>query len=274
MRRALPLLLVLSAGCAGLSDFARSAVQTPKATFKSVSVSAFDLEGVTLDFVWDVQNPNGFGLDLASVGWSVDAEGQRVAAGEAPGGVKIVANGTSPVTFPVRVRFRDVPGIASLLTSGKDRIHYKLAATLGLRTPIGVLDVPLSREDQVRLPGLPRFSVEGISLHGVSLEHVTFEVRLRVKNPNAFPMPAGALDYALAIAGSQVAKADGAQLAAVPASGSAVVAIPVKLDFASAGRAAVDVARGGDVDVGLAGKASVAGIPLPLDLKGRVSPRR
>lgn len=274
MRRALPLLLVLSAGCAGLSDFARSAVKEPKATFRSVSVAAFDLEGVTLDFVWDLQNPNGFGLDLASVGWSVDAEGKRVASGNAPGGLKIVANGTSPVTFPVRVRFRDVPGIVSLLGSGKDRIQYKLAATLGLRTPMGVLDVPLSREDSVRLPSAPHFSVDGISLRGVSFEDVTFDVKLRVKNPNAFPIPAGSLDYALALSGAQVAKAEGANLATVPSGGSAVVAIPVRLNYAGAGRAATDIARGADVDVALSGKASLAGIPLPLDVKGRVSPRR
>jgi LEA14-like dessication related protein len=274
MRRALPFLLVLAAGCAGLQDLARSAVKEPKVTFRSASVAAFDLEGVTLDFVWDVQNPNGFGLDLASIGWKIEAEGTRVAAGDAPGGVRILANGTSPVTFPARLRFADVPGIASLLGSGKDRIHYKLSATLGLRTPAGVLDVPLSREDQVRLPGMPHFTVDGIALRAVSFENVTFEVRLRVKNPNAFPLPAGALDYALAVSGSQVAKAEGAHLGTVPAGGSAVVAIPVKLDLAAAGHAAADVARGADVDVGLSGKANVAGIPLPVDVKGRVSPHR
>jgi LEA14-like dessication related protein len=66
------------------------------------------------------------------------------------------------------------------------------------------------------------------------LTELALDVRLRVRNPNAFALPAGRLDYALAIAGSEVARADGAELAGVGAGASAVVAIPVRLDVASA----------------------------------------
>ncbi len=99
-------------------------------------------------------------------------------------------------------------------------------------------------------------------------------MRLRVRNPNAFAMPGGRIEYALAFGGSPVAHATGAALSPVAGGATAIVEIPVRLDLASAGRAATDLARGGDVDVSLAGTADVAGIPLPLDLRARVPTRR
>jgi LEA14-like dessication related protein len=270
---AVPFLLVLAA-CAGLKDLAASAVQRPKLTFRSASIQALDLEGATVAFTWDVENPNGFGLDLARVGWTMDVEGTRIASGDLPGGLQIRASGTAPVTFPVRVRFQDVPGIVSLLGSGKDVVRYKLGGTLGLRTPIGVLDLPLSHEDRLTLPSLPRFALEGVAIRSFGLTEIGLDVRVRVKNPNAFALPLGKLEYALAIAGSPVARGDGVDLAPVAGAASAVVAIPVRLDVASAGRAATEIARGGEIQVDLAGKASLGGIPFPLELKGKVPARR
>jgi hypothetical protein len=174
----------------------------------------------------------------------------------------------------VRVRFEDVPGIVSLLGSGRDEIGYRLAGSIGVRTPIGILDIPLSHEDRLRLPSMPRFALDGLSVRSMTLDEVALGVRLRVKNPNGFSLPVGRLDYALAIAGSPVARAQGAELAGIAAGSSAIVEIPVRLDLASAGRAAADLARGGEVDVGLTGTATVGGIPLPLALRGRLPARR
>jgi LEA14-like dessication related protein len=274
MRRSAAALLLLLAACAGIRDLARSALKEPKLTFRSASLEALDMEGATVAFTWDLDNPNGFGVDLARVGWLVEVEGTRIASGDLPGGLKIPANGTGPITFPVRVRFKDVPGIVSLLTSGRDAIRYRLGGTLGVRTPLGVLDLPLSHEDRLALPAMPGFALEGISVRSLGFTEVGLDVRLRVRNPNAFALPLGSLDYALAIAGAPVARIAGAELAGVAGNASAVVAIPVRLDVGSAGRAAAEVARGGEVQVDLTGRALVGGIPLPLELRGRVPARR
>lgn len=262
------------AGCAGLSELARAAFQEPKLTFRSAAVESLDLEGATVGFTFDLENPNGFGVDVARVGWQMEVEQTRVAGGELPGGLAIRANATSPVTFPVRVRFRDVPGILSLLRGGKDEIGYRLSGAVGVKTPVGVVDLPLSHTDRLRLPDLPRFGIDGLAVRSVSLTTVALDVKVRVTNPNAFPLPAGKLDYALAVGGARVARAEGAALGAVAGRGSAVVAIPVRVDLASAGRVAQDLVRGGEVQVGLTGTAEVAGLPLPLDLAARVPARR
>jgi LEA14-like dessication related protein len=264
----------LLAACAGLEEFAASAVRRPNLVFRSVSVEALDLEGATLAFTWDLENPNGFGVDLAQVRWSIDVEGMRVASGDLPGGVQVKANATAPVAFPVRVRFQDVPGIARLLGGGKDAVRYRLAATVGVRTPVGILELPVSHEDRLALPSLPRFSLEGISVRSLGFSEIALEVRLRVRNPNGFALPLGKLDAAVAVGGAPVARAAGIDVAPVPGAASEVVSIPVRLDVASAGRAAADLARGGEVHVGLSGQATVAGIPVPLELSGKVPARR
>jgi LEA14-like dessication related protein len=262
--------LLLLAGCASIEKFAASAVQKPKLTFRNASLQGLDLESATVAFTFDLENPNAFGVDLARVAWTVDAEGTRVAAGDLPGGLQIKANGTAPVTFPVKVRFQDVPGIVSLLGSGKDAIAYQLAATVGVRTPVGVLDVPISHQDRLKLPAMPRFTLEGIALRSVGFSEIAFELRVRVSNPNGFALPVGRLDYTLAVAGAPVARAESVPVEPLASGSSAVVAIPVRLNVASAGRAATALAGGGDVPVELGGKASLAGIPFPLELKGKV----
>lgn len=268
------LLGALAAGCAGLKDLARSAFQEPKLTYRSAKLQSLDLEGATVAFLFDLSNPNAIGLNLARASWAIEVDGTRVAAGDLPAGLAIPANGTAPLSFPVRVRFRDVPGIVSLIGSGKDELPYRLSGSLGVRTPIGILDLPLSHSDRLHLPRLPHFAVEGLAVRSVSFSSIGLAVRLRVKNPNGFPLPPGAIDYALGIGGSRVARAEGARIEAVPGGASAIVEIPVRVDLASAGRAASDLVKGGDVDVQLTGKADVAGLPLPLDLRARVPARR
>jgi LEA14-like dessication related protein len=264
----------LAAGCAGLQDLARSAFREPKLSFRSASLQALDLEGATVALLFDLENPNSIGLTLARAAWAVEVDGTRIGAGELPAGLAIPSNGTAPVTLPVRVRFGDVPGIVSLLGSGKNELPYRVSGSIGVKTPVGVVDLPLSHSDRVRLPRLPQFGVEGLSVRSVSFQSVSLGVRLRVTNPNGFPMPAGALDTAVALGGTSVARTEGARLQAIPGGASATIEIPVRVDLAAAGRAASDLMQGGDVDVRLQGKADVAGLPLPVDVSARVPARR
>jgi len=268
-------LALSTAGCAGLKDLAASAFQKPRLDFKGASIEQLDLEGATIGLAVDLTNPNGFGLDVAKVGWSLDAEGTRVATGDMAGGLAIPSKGTAPLTIPVRVRWKDVPGIVGLFGKGGDGLGYRAAASVGVNTPIGVVELPVSHAGTVKLPALPSFSVQGLAVRGVSLSDVTFDVKVGVKNPNMFPVPAGKLGWSLALGGgAPVARAENAPLAAVGAGQTGTLDLPVRLDFRSAGKAAMDLARGGDVRVKLVGTAEVAGMAFPLDVDTTVPARR
>ncbi len=274
MRARLALLAALSLvpGCAEVGKLAAAAIDPPRLTFRSVDVRSLDLDGATLGFNFDVENRNAIGLDVAKITYALDVEGTRVTTGDAPGGLKLPAKGKAPLTFTARLRFRDVPGIASLLGK-RESVRYKLSGSVGVQTALGMLELPVSHEDQVQLPRAPAFRLEGLSIRSASLARVTLEVQLRIDNPNAFPLPAGKLASSLSLGGTSVAQIQDRALAAVEKNGSAVVTVPVQLDLAQAGRAAAELLQGGKVDVGLRGAADVAGMHLPLDLGGRFSAR-
>lgn len=266
----------LAAGCAGLSNLAKSTIQEPKLSFRSASVQSLDFDGATVALLFDLSNPNAFGLELARAGWAVEMDGTRIANGDLPGGLAIPANGTAPLSLPVHVRYRDVPGIASLLVSGKDEVPYRVSGAIGVKTPVGILDLPVSHSDTLHLPRLPRISVEGISLRNVTFEPygVGFTLRLRVSNPNRFPLPAGGFDTTVELGGASIAKGQVGRLEPLAAGASAVMEIPVRMDPAAAVRAASMLGDGGDVDVHLTGAVVVSGMQLPLDLRARAPARR
>lgn len=264
----------LLSGCAAVNQLAAAAFEKPRLTFRSATLQSLDLEGATVGFEFDLENPNSFGLSVARLGYGVEVEGNRVATGDMAGGLKIPAAGKTPVTFPVRVRYRDVPGIVSLLGKQRDAIGYRLSGTLGVQTPVGVIDLPMSHQATLPLPKLPAFALDGLAIRSVSLTQVALDLKVRVKNPNAFPLPAGRLAYALALSGAQVAQGDEGPLAGVPGAGTAVVTIPLRVNLAEAGRAATDLVRGSPVDVSLRGTADVGGLPIPLELGGRLPAQR
>ena len=274
MRKLAVLLPVLVlAACAGLRNLAGAAIERPRLEFREATLQGLDLEGATIGVSFDLTNPNGIGLDLARVSWDVEVEETHLADGVLPGGLKIPAYGKAPITIPVHIRFRDVPGIVSLLRSRRDEIRYKVSGTAGVRTPLGVLDLPLTHSDTLKLPGLPGFALESVSVRSTSLSRVALDVKVRVQNPNPFPLPAGKLDYALSIGGAEVARAKDAAVERLGAGGATILTIPVKVDLAQLGGAAVALVRGGDLQMGLAGTADVAGLPLPLELHGLVPAR-
>jgi LEA14-like dessication related protein len=265
-------LVLLATSCAEMNKLAAAAIQKPRLEFRSVALSSADLEGVTLAFTYDLENPNAFGLDVAKVSYAMEVESARVVSGEVPGGLRIPASGKAPLTFTARLRFRDVPRLVEVAGQQRD-IHYQLSGTVGLSTPVGVLDVPLSHQGTVKPPRLPRFSLDGLGLGAVSLSHVTVELRLRVENPNDFPVPGGRLDGAVSLGGKPLAEVDGHALGTLPRNGDGRVTIPVKIDVERAGRLAADLAAGRPVEVAVRGKADVGGLSVPLDLGGRFAGR-
>jgi LEA14-like dessication related protein len=264
---ALPLLL---AGCAAVQNLAAAAFEKPKLTFRSVSVQSFDLEGATLGFEYLLENPNKVGLTLARVGYALDVEGSRVVDGDLRQGLKIPAGGGAPVTFPVHVKFKDVPGFVRLVTS-QDEVAYRLSGKAGIDTPIGIIELPISHSSKIGLPKLPSFSLDSVAIRSASFTDLALDVRMKVQNPNRFPIPSGSLQYGLQVGGSEVARGDAAALAKVPAAAGATVVLPVKVSLLGAGRAIYQAMQGGGtLPVALSGKAVIAGIEIPLNLASKV----
>jgi len=269
MRRLLLVGLLAACGCAELKQIAAAAFQKPTVELRSASLQSLDLEGATVAFDWRVANPNGFGLHLARLSYALEVEGKRAVDGELKNGIEIPASGSADVRLPVHVRFADVAGFARLVAA-RDRLAYRLSGSAGVSTPVGVVDLPLAHEGTIETPRLPTLSIEAVEVRSVSLADLSLDVRVGIHNPNAFPLPGGSVSYALSLAGSRVATGEGQSLAAVKPNGRGTLAIPVRVSFANAGRVASQLAAGGAIDVSLQGTAVIAGVPVPIDLQGKV----
>jgi len=268
-RRALAALLLAAplAGCSLLGLVASGNFKRPTLSYVSWAPEAFDLEGVTLALQYRVDNPNDASIPVGRIAYALEAEGSRVVSGELPHGVTLAARASTPLAFPIRLRFRDVPNLLQLL--GRDTIAYRVSGAVGIDTPVGDIEMPFEHGDRVALPRLPGIALDGVSIRDAGLSGLSLDVKLRVANSNGFPLPTGALQGALRVAGSQVATLSGEKLAAVPARGSSLVTLPVHVSLAGAGTAVLEALGGSGADVRLLGRADYGPLEVPLDLAAR-----
>jgi LEA14-like dessication related protein len=73
----------------------------------------------------------------------------------------------------------------------------------------------------------PRVTLIGLSLLSVDLLEQRYQVRLRIKNPNAFELPVRGMDFNLELNGKTFADGVSSQALDVPAYGESVVALEV-----------------------------------------------
>jgi LEA14-like dessication related protein len=145
-------------------------------------------------------------------------------------------------------------------------VHYTVGGVVGVDTPIGLVDLPISHAGTVDLPRLPEFKVSSVSVHMASLTELEVVIGIDVANGNPFPLPGGELQYAVAVGGEVVASAEAGQVVDVPARGHGKMKIPVRLSLLGAGRAAASAVRGG-TEVRLSGQARIGALSAPFDVR-------
>lgn len=267
-RAALPLglaALVALGGCALLRS--TLGLQRPTLTYESWSADQLDLEGVTIALHYRLENPNEFGLDLSRLGYRLEVEGRQLVQGDLPSGIQVRARGATPLAIPVRVRWRDIPGFVEIFLTKSD-VAYRISGNAGVASPVGTIDLPFDHSDRVALPRPPGIGIEGITVRETSLANLALDVRLRVDNRNAFPLPVGALTYGLRVGQRDLVAGGSHPLVAVPAGGHATVAVPVRISLIGVADAAADLVRGAEVR--LHGLADFGSLQVPVDAGGRV----
>ncbi|HEY7957793.1 MAG: LEA type 2 family protein [Polyangia bacterium] len=269
MRRLLFLALLLPlglslGGCALLGDL----VQRPSVSLRRVDVTSVSFQGIAVNFVLAVNNPNPIGVDLARLVYQITVDGHQFADGHTNSAAHVPAQGTGEVVIPVGIKFVDfAQSLASLFT--KQKVPYTLATKLGFGTPAGVLEIPLSTSGTLPVPRLPDVHIASARLGEVGLTGATFNLLLGVHNPNTFAVPLGALSYRVTVAGSPViaSSAPGGQLAA---GASNPLQISAHLDFLALGMGVARAIQSGGAEVALDGALQVGGYSMPLRLTTRL----
>ncbi len=147
-------LAALLGGCTFLRAVTGVGLQRPTLTYESWSPEQLDDEGVTIALHYRLDNPNDFSLDLRRLDYRLEVEGQQAAQGELPGGVQLRADGPTPITFPIRLRWRDIPGLVQVLLTRRE-VSYRVTGTAGIGSELGMVALPFSHSDRLALPRLP-----------------------------------------------------------------------------------------------------------------------
>jgi LEA14-like dessication related protein len=260
-------------------------VERPLVALQAAHVESLGFSGLELVFDCRIENPNPFPLSVVKVSYALALEGRAAAKGSnatpivieagalgAPGAP--VVPGRGAVVVPVSVRFADVPAFAPLLVRDRDAA-YALTGEVTFHTPAGDVRVPLSQTGRLGMPRAPKIRVANVRLAKASPREVALELSVAVENPNAFPIPAGRIHYALFLSGKEVARTD--LVVADPIAGGASAAFPgsIKVSVLKAGTAAARLLIPfTSLDASVRGEAVFGGVPVPLDVATSILPRK
>ena len=272
LARLLVLLAVGASACSWL-QMAAGGFKKPDVAYKSASLTDVSLSGATLNVVTRVDNPNPVSLALAEVDYRLSIDGHPVATGKPPDGLEIQANGATDVTLPASFKFTDLgQAVATVLQKGS--AGYKAEGTVGVKTPIGLVTVPLSHEGTFTLPAMPGIALGTPRLTSVSIDHATVELPMTLTGRGSLPVPLQALEAAVTIGGARIGEVSAKDLGTLEPGASRSVTLPLTVPFSGAVEAAQAMLKGGTVPIALDGQLQSGPAPVPFELKTTANFRR
>lgn len=252
-------------------------VALPVVSFEGMRVEGLGFLGAQLSFLARAENPGPTPISVVRIDYALDVEGARAAEGTTPASLAIAGAapegpGAAGLTLPVELRFAAVPGIARVVSAGREAA-YALHGAVTFLTPAGEVRVPLAHSGHLAVPRAPTFQVERVLLRSASPREVALEMRMDVRNPNAFELPAGHIGCGLHLSGKEVVRADLELAQPIAGGGTAAVTVPLRISVFKAGKAAARLLLPfTSVDAAVKGEARFGGVPVPLDLSTSILP--
>ncbi|MFH0786072.1 MAG: LEA type 2 family protein [Pseudomonadota bacterium] len=137
------------------------AIKEPEFELKEVRILQIHPEGVSLEGVLEIRNPNESKSRFSGYRYQLEMEGQRVVTGESEQPFEIPALGTTSITIPAEVRFKDLEPLSNQDLFNRD-LHYRLTGTVSLDSWIGKLPIPFSYEGSINLSDRLRQNVRDL----------------------------------------------------------------------------------------------------------------
>ena len=249
--------LALGAGACGVLQ--EAGVQRPSVQLESTRVAALSLADVDLLLGFEIDNPNSFGVRFDRLDYRLTIAGERLAEGDQRRGIEVGAGRSTLAEIPVSIAWDDLARVYQSLRGGGSP-DYRIEAGFWFDVPVlGAVRVPVTSDGDFPRLSLPRLSLAGLDVARVDAGGASLELTLELDNPNSFPLTVDDIDYSLDLAGSRVARVEDAGRLTVDRGGRGAWTVPVRIDFAQAGRALAQVlSGGGTVDYRLDGSLSMS----------------
>lgn len=248
-------------GCETLNATLRDAIaSSPKPSVRVASgrVAGIDAQGVDMVFDLDVSNPYSLPLPLTRLDYRLASGSEDPFLEGASTDVGVVpAKSSRVIEAPVRVSLPRLLEAARGVRLG-DVVPYEAGLTLRADPPGGLapLELPLSHRGEVPVPAPPEIAFEGVEWGSMSLANAEGVMRVRLGNPNKFPLSLSLLDYALELNGETFAAAQVAEKLALAPGESGTVEIPLQASLSSLGIGAMRLLTDREAKYALKGEAA------------------
>ena len=234
-RPALGLLALSLFACSSMQDL----LQKPKLTFRDVQVKEASLTDSTLEFHFDVENPNPLGLALGNLRYAFEIGGKALSSGELPANTALPAQGHADLAVPLKIDYQQAFGSLQKLFT-EDAPEYRVSGSFR----VGPFEIPYSQTGRLKLPRMPRLAIKQLRLISTDPLAPTWTLELELDNPNEFSIPLEGLDYAFNLRGRDLATGR-TELERMNAGQRTTLALPLRLSLADLGLALADLRKGG-----------------------------
>lgn len=257
---------VLSSGCASLDQI----IQKPTATFSGMKLVNASLVQSTATFHFNVDNPNPVNIRASRIAYDLKLNGRHFVSGELDQGVTLAAGSTNPLAIPITIKYLDLyESLQRMLASG--RAQYDLSG----RFNIGPFSIPYQAQGAFDLPKMPKISLETIHIRQLSLSGATLNCRLRLENPNDFPLDFSRLNYRIQLDDKPLAEAGAKSKGPIGRNKQAVLDVDMAVSFTQLGLSAYQMLLGSKADYQMNGQLLInsqsgENSVLPFDLSGKV----
>ena len=144
MRRLLLLCTLLFAGC---SLF----VSKPGIVIKGLNFVKLDRDGVEMELMLAVTNPNSFNLRVTGYKYNVVVSDLSLLSEEKHESIEFKGNATTEISLPVKITFHDLLEIVKRIPD-PEHVPYRFTAEFDLGTPFGGYTVPVTKNGSFALP--------------------------------------------------------------------------------------------------------------------------
>lgn len=261
--------LACSGGGGDLSAF------IPTVTFNRLDLTALSFEELSVDFVFDVDNPNPVEIPLERFDYALDLADIEILSGNSPDGIHLREEATSEMVLPVSLSFE---GIYELATTerGVDDLPFRLRGGFGWDTDLGPVDVIYDEEGSFPALRVPDFKVADLYLGEVTGSAANFQLDIDVDNDHGSTLDFENLDFKVKFAGVKVGAGTEDHFGSVEGASTRRLSIPFSVDYLDAATAIAAAASGEKIQVELDATTDVATpfrdspVSLAVDESGRV----
>lgn len=129
-------------------------VKLPEIGLHSLKLEKVGLTGANLLLRLNVDNPNGWSLDLQKLNYSLDINDRKWITGTSANAMSIQKHGNSVIDIPFNLNFLDMGRSVYDLVSGNQSLSYKLGGNADLKSSIpllGQFDLPFNKSGSINL---------------------------------------------------------------------------------------------------------------------------